>query len=142
MSSPWARFTGRGSLLDVRGEKIITYKEKYEDKVREGDIVLLYTGHSEKYGSEEYYTEQPVIDERLAEFLITKKIKMIGMDLPSPDQYPFDIHKKFFRKGILIIENLRNLSELLYVEEFELLAFPLKIKADSSLCRVVARVLD
>ena len=29
---------------------------------------------------------------------------MLGMDLPSPDNYPFDIHKKLFANNILIIE--------------------------------------
>src|SRR5690554_3264201 len=62
---PLDSFTGSGSLLDVRGEKLIGYKEKYEDEVGEGDIVFLFTSHSEKYGSEEYFTKQPVLGEDL-----------------------------------------------------------------------------
>ena len=64
---------------------------------------------------------------------------MLGMDLPSPDKYPFKIHKKLFDNDILIIENMTNLSQLLSVNNFEIIAFPLKIKAGASMTRVVAR---
>ena len=59
---------------------------------------------------EEYYINQPVIDEGLADFFVEKNIKMLGMDLPSPDNYPFEIHKKLFANNILIVENLTIMS--------------------------------
>jgi kynurenine formamidase len=135
---PLDRFAGRGVLLDIRNESIIKFKEQYSDIVQENDIVLLFTGHSVKYRTEEYYTDQPIVDEGLADFLVEKNIKMLGMDLPSPDNYPFEIHKKLFANNILIIENLTNLSELLDVKHFEIIAFPLKIRAEASMSRVVA----
>lgn len=134
------RFIGDGCILDVREQNPIEYKEEYSDIVRENDIVLLYTGYDEKYGSEEYYNEHPIVDQSLAEFLIKKKVKMLGMDISTPDKHPFNIHKMLFNNDILIIENLTNLSKLLHVKSFEIIAFPLKIKADSSIARVVARV--
>ena len=133
-------FVGQGCLLDVRNEDIIKYKEEYLDKVSENDIVLLYTNYDYKYGTEEYYTKHPVIAKELADFFIHKKIKMIGIDFPSPDRYPFEIHKKLFEHVILIIENLTNLWKLLYVDKFEVIAFPLKIKAEASMVRVVAKI--
>ena len=65
---------------------------------------------------------------------------MVGFDFPSPDYHPFNIHQILLGNQILILENLTNLSELLPYREFELLAFPLKINADSSPVRVVARI--
>ena len=65
---------------------------------------------------------------------------MLGMDLPSPDKYPFKIHKMFFNNDIFIIENMTNLSQLLFVNNFEIIAFPLKIKAGASIIRVVAKI--
>jgi kynurenine formamidase len=38
----------------------------------------------------------------------------------------------------LIVENLTNLSELIGVKDFDIIAFPLKIRAEASLVRVVA----
>ncbi|NLK04464.1 MAG: cyclase family protein [Clostridiales bacterium] len=135
---PVDRFIGRGLLFDVRNESIIKLKGYYSDIVREDDIVLLYTGHSDRYGTKEYYAEQPLIDKDLANFFVEKSIKMLGMDLPSPDNYPFEIHKLLFDNNILIIENLTNLSELIDVKDFDVTAFPLKIRAEASMARVVA----
>lgn len=68
------------------------------------------------------------------------KVKMIGLDTPSPDKDPFDVHKYLFEHGVLIIENLTRLDQLLDYKSFEVIALPLNIKADSSIARVVARV--
>jgi hypothetical protein len=64
---------------------------------------------------------------------------MLGIDAPSPDYFPFAIHKLFFKCNIPIIENLTNLGILIFRENIEIMAFPLKLRADSSLVRVVAR---
>lgn len=132
------RFIGRGVLLDVRNKRNINFEDYYHDMVQEDDIVLLYTGHSDKYGAEGYYADQPIVGMELANFFVKKKIKMLGMDLPSPDNYPFDIHKILLANNILIIENLTNLSELIDVKNFDVIAFPLKIRAEASMARVVA----
>lgn len=139
---PLDKFAGRGVMLDVRNEKIIKYKDEYKGLVMENDIVLLYTGHGRKYGTDSYYTEYPAVGNDLADFLVEKKIKMLGMDLPSPDYYPFEVHKKLFENNILIIENLTNLSGLLNIKKFSIIAFPLKIRAEASLARVAAWVED
>ena len=137
---PLDKFAGRGVLLDVRNERTIRFKEVYSELVEKDDIVLIFTGHSDKYGTDDYYADQPIIDKELADFFVQKKIKMLGMDLPSPDNYPFEIHKILFNKDILIIENLTNLSSLVDIKSFDIIAFPLKIKAEASMVRVVACV--
>lgn len=139
---PLERFMGKGCLLDVRGEKIITFKKEYIDVVHENDIVIVYTNYSDKYGTEEYYENHPVIDGDLADFFVEKNIKMLGIDLPSPDRYPFEIHKKLLKNDILIIENLTNLWKLADVGPFNIIAFPLKIRAEASMARVIAVLSD
>lgn len=62
------------------------------------------------------------------------------MDLPSPDQYPFNIHKMLMEEGIFIIENLNDFTELISIKRVDIMAFPLKIKAEASMVRVVARL--
>lgn len=137
---PVEKFIGHGCLIDVRGETIIKMKEEYLDLVQEGDIVLLYTGYDEFFGMDTYFNDHPVVDQSLAKFLVERKVKLIGIDLPSPDQYPFEIHKLLFKHDILIIENLKNLERLLNVLSFEVMAVPLNIRAEASLTRVVAKV--
>lgn len=65
---------------------------------------------------------------------------MIGLDTPSPDRYPFAVHKHLLEHGVLILENLARLDQLLTATSFEVIALPLNVKADSSIARVVARV--
>lgn len=134
-------FTGNGCLLDVRNQKSISYQNSFSDSVKSNDIVLLFSGHSEFFGMDSYYQDHPVIDKSFTDFCIDKRIKLLGMDSPSPDRFPFEIHKLLFKHDILIIENLTNLEVLLGYERFEIFAFPLKIQADSSPVRVVARIL-
>lgn len=137
---PVEKFIGNGCLLDVRNEEIIKLKDEYLDKVQEGDIVLLYTGYDEFFGTDKYFENHPIVDEKLAQFFVDRGVKLMGIDMPSPDQYPFKVHHKLLENDILIIENLRNLKKLEGVKRFEVMAFPLNIRAEASLTRVVARI--
>lgn len=132
-------FAGSGILIDARGQKEIDFKEAYKTKIREGDIVLIYTGMDKSYGEDSYYNDHPVITEELAEFLVSKKIRMLGIDMPSPDFPPFEIHKTLLGNNIFIVENMKNLKQLIGVESFEVFAQPLKIHAEASLVRAFAR---
>lgn len=134
------QFCGAATVIDVRNQDLIKYNPQFDEMVSENDIVLLYTGHDENYGKKEYFTHHPVLDISFAEFLIAKKVKLIGFDLPSPDQYPFPIHQKLFTANILILENLRNLNAVLN-KKIKIYAFPLNIKADASIVNVVAEIL-
>ncbi|OMF24154.1 cyclase [Paenibacillus sp. FSL H8-0548] len=136
------RFLGDAVLLNVAGEKSIDYKEEYEEIMKDGQIVVIYTGHSDCYGQPEYFTEYPALTAEFAQLLVRKKVKMIGLDTPSPDYAPFDIHNIFFENDMLIIENLTNIEQLLDVKAFEIIALPLAIRADSSIARVIARVKE
>lgn len=135
------QFIGEGYLINAKNESIVKYKEVYEKEIKEGQIVLVYTGHIKKYGQSAFYKDYPIIDEKLIDLLIKKNVKIIGIDGPSIDKPPHKSHGTLFKKGICIIENLSNLDELTEVKQFEIMAFPLKIKAEASMVRVVAKIL-
>ncbi|MDD4296161.1 MAG: cyclase family protein [Ruminiclostridium sp.] len=139
---PLESFIADGSIFDVRNQSVIKFETEYEKLIKEDSIVLLYTGYDKYYGTKEYYENHPCVDMELCKLLIKKNIKMLGMDTPSPDRYPFEIHKLLFKNNIYILENLTNLDQLLYAEKFEVTALPLKIKADSSITRAVARIIE
>lgn len=138
---PLEAFIAEGCILDVRNQETIKMKAEYDSIIKEKSIVLLYTGFDAHYGTKEYYENSPCVDEELCKFLIEKNVKMVGMDTPSPDRYPFEIHKMLLKNNIFILENLTNLDQLLSADRFEVIAFPLKIKADSSMTRAVARII-
>ncbi|NMB00749.1 MAG: cyclase family protein [Firmicutes bacterium] len=136
---PLDTLVGRGRLLDVRTESIIRYKSEYTRLVETGDIVLLWTNHDSKFGTADYYSEHPIAHGDLVDFFLERKVKMIGMDLPSPERPPFELHKRILGAGIPLIENLTNLGGLVGMGKFEILAFPLKIASEACPVRVVAR---
>lgn len=133
-------FVGQGVVLDVSGTSEIDYKESYEQLVPESCILLLHTGYSQYFGQDRYFSNHPALTEAFAQFLIRKKIKMVGLDMPSPDHFPFDIHKMLFEHKILIAENLINVEQLLHMPTFEVIALPLLIRADSAMARIIARI--
>lgn len=132
-------FIASGCIIDVRNQSVIKMKSEYEELIKENSIVLFYTGLDKIYGTPEYYENHPIIDMDLCKFLLKKNIKMLGIDIPSPDKYPFEIHKLLLENNVYIIENLTNLDKLVGNKNFEVISFPLKIKADGSMARVVAR---
>lgn len=139
---PIETFIGNGCIIDARNQSFIKMKKEYVDRIIEGSIVLILTGQDKKFGTKEYFDEFPVIDEEFATILVAKKIRIVGIDSPSPDKFPFPVHKILLKSNIPIIENLTNLELLLNEKRFEVIALPLKIKADSSILRVAARILS
>jgi len=134
------RFTGKGVLIDVRGEEKIAFRESFRTIIDKESIVLFYSGLDSQFGESDYFTTYPDISEELACFLTDQHVKIIGLDWVSPDHEPYPIHDILFKGGVMILENLTNLGQLLHETDFEVFAFPLKIEADSSIVRVVARV--
>ncbi|MGX6978261.1 cyclase family protein [Vagococcus elongatus] len=134
---PLEQFMGEGVLLDVRGEAVIDYQVAYEELIQPQAIVLLYTGHDTFYYQSDYFTDHPTVSEELADFFVRKEIKMLGMDMPSPDYHPFEIHQRLFQADIPLLENLTNLEKLLAVNNFQVMALPLKIEAEASFVRAV-----
>lgn len=137
---PLEPFIGCGCLLDVRDQPVIRWRPAYEQQIPLGAAVLLYTGYDQHYGRDAYYTDHPLVEPAFCDGLLQRQIKLLGMDLPSPDQPPFPVHKRLLAAGVYVLENLTNLGQLLGGSSFELIAFPLKLRADSSPTRAVARI--
>ncbi len=137
---PVEHFMGKAVVLDVRGQAIIGYQPDYSEKIAAGDIVLFFTGWERYYGEELYYLEHPVIDRKIAEFLVERRVKLIGLDTPSPDRPPFEIHKLLLANDIFIVENLTRLDRFIGTEFVQFMALPLNIHAEASLVRAVAGV--
>ncbi|MBN2879019.1 MAG: cyclase family protein [Clostridia bacterium] len=134
-----SHFMGRACVINVSGKKEITLSEEDKNKIKKSEIVLFYTGYGDMFEQAEYYAEDaPVISIETAEYLVLQKIKIAGMDLPSPDRFPFVVHNILLSKDILIIENLTNLEKLLDMTEFLFMALPIKISAEASITRAIA----
>lgn len=134
------KFSGHGVYIKVSNQKF-DLAEIEKIPIAEGDIVFFHTSMSEQYYLPEYFKNYPAIPESVADYLIKKKIKIVGVDACSPDYAPFAVHKMFLQEGILIIENLTNLT-LLAGKKFKVYAFPLNIALDGSPVRVIAEIIS
>ena len=141
------RFIGDAIMLDVSykynsEDIVITLAdiEKYKDKVKDGDIVVLNTGCHEH---QDEFKKFGYIDSEVASWFVKKNIKLLAVDTPSvdlnvPSGEKMPVHQIILGAGIPIIEGLTNLGNITD-ERFLFVGFPLKIKdGDGSPCRVVA----
>ncbi len=154
---PLDHFSGRGVVIpahkDSPGGIDAAHLKETGSRVRSGDIVFINTDWDKKFDTIEYL-DCPYLMPDAADWLIEKGAKMVGMDTITVDRLlkkeersraaPLDetrpVHRRLLAKGILIIENLCNLSPLIG-KSFTVFAFPLKVPgADGSPARVVALV--
>lgn len=132
------RFCGESIVIDVRKREINIDCLK-EVKITAQSIVLFLTGQSDKR-YKKYYEGAKFIPEDVAQELVKLKVRAVGIDSFSPDAEPYPIHKILLPKGILIIENLINLKEILG-KNGTLYYFPLRItNGDGAPCRAIAMV--
>ena len=131
-------FIGGGVVLNFEGKTSLTLNDDIKNIDLEDKIVLLYTGFDKNYHMDSYFKDHPLVTEELTNYLISKKIRILGIDFPSPDCEPYLMHEKLFKNNILIIENLTNLKKLLSIKRFNIHAFPLKMNTEASFVRVIA----
>ncbi len=134
-------FFGRGVLIDARGKKAIDLSVLEGVTIEKDSFVLIYTGFGEKFTSDNYFENSPAMTEDFAKKMIDLSVKMVGMDTSTPDHDTnWPVHKLLLGKEIMILENLTNLHQLLHAEKFDVIALPLKLKADAAPVRVIAKV--
>jgi kynurenine formamidase len=134
------QFIGDVVILDFLGQKEIVLREEDQKKITENAIVLIYTGMDKIIGTKEYYFDHPQVSLTFAEFLVQKKVKLLGLDFFSPDGFPSLIHKKLLAHDILIVENLTNLVQLMDKKIIKGYFIPLKIDTEGSFVRAFVEV--
>jgi len=109
-------FIGKCFIVDVRcnsPDEVITVQRVKEILERHylppDSMVFLYTGWF-RYCGTERYNEHPTIDLGLAEWLVEKRTRILGMDMPNPERGGKEVHKLLLSNDILILENLADMS--------------------------------
>lgn len=110
--------------------------EQAHEPVMPGDVVLLNVGWARYWHTrphdKPFCTDWPGVAQSAAEYLVGKKIKMVGIDTMSIDQSHAagnPAHRTFLPNGVLIVENLDNLQCMPVRGYF--VAMPLKIRRGS-----------
>lgn len=131
-----------GDVVDHRAAKIdVRVLQARSEAIDESDFVILRSGWSRHWGTEDYFEGYPVLTPEAALWLVDARIKGIGIDMISVDEVDstkFTVHNILLGANLVIIENLTNL-ELLPESGFSFYCFPLRIdQADGSPVRAVA----
>ena len=150
---PVSRFIGPACLLDVTdlspGEAIGPERlSAFGEALSRADYLLVRTGWAAKWGSPGYFEEIPVFNAAAAERLAGLaeanggRLRGVGLDVCSVDPVgaeAFPIHLALLGAGLVIIENLADLSAL-PADGFAFHCPPLPLTdADGAPCRAWAR---
>ncbi|MFA6471503.1 MAG: cyclase family protein [Candidatus Latescibacterota bacterium] len=83
------------------------------ESITPGERILIATGWSERFEESDYFEGYPSISMELVTLFIERGITLLGVETPSLHLSRSDeIHKKLLDAGIVIVENLVNLSQL------------------------------
>lgn len=98
----------------------------------EGYIVIIDSGWGKIATPETYYSKAPYLSQELADWLVVKRVRAVGLINPPdkvdppPRHGDAPIHRTLLGNDVLIIENLTNLDAITS-ERFTVIALPLKL---------------
>lgn len=111
----------------------------HEEHLKPGAKVILNTGWHREFGTPRFFEAAPSMTLDAARYLASRRIRLLGMDLPTPGRQGLELHHILLAKDveIVLVEALANLDAL--PEDFTFMAFPLNFKGrDGSPVRAVA----
>ncbi|KAA5541760.1 cyclase family protein [Roseiconus nitratireducens] len=113
------------------------------EEIRPGARLLFRTDWYKRYGTPAYRDELPRLSLDLAQWLVQRKVAMVGVEPPSvadvnnPTELT-EVHQTLFRGNIVIVEGLANLDQI-RTPVVQFVALPLRIVGgDGSPVRAVA----
>jgi len=122
--------------------------ERARPSLEPGDILLLDTGITHYVGTPDY-DRHAALSVAAAEWLVDKKIKLLAVDIPTPDipihkrpqGFDWPVHHTLLRDGVLISEQVANARSLVG-RRAEFLFLPLNIVGgDGAPARVLGRAI-
>lgn len=123
------------AATDIGIEALTTFENRF-GPVEPADVVLFRTGWdcrwSDGKGGGSYLADWPGVGIELAAELVKRRVAAVGTDAIGLDTYgrlDYPAHYKLLGNGVLILENLANLSSVPPV--FDFLAIPLHITGGS-----------
>jgi kynurenine formamidase len=140
---PLEWFYGPARVLPVpkqAGEEITPEDLRpFEQHLQPEAKVLLATGWHRHFGTPEFFTDYPSLTVEAGRYLASRRIRLLGMDMPSPSKQWLEIHHLLQARDveIVLVEALANLDAL--PDEFTFIGFPLNFQGrDGSPIRAIA----
>ncbi|MGM0366020.1 MAG: cyclase family protein [Actinomycetota bacterium] len=135
-------FFGLATYIDIPKQSgtAITETDLGKIEIPAGDILIVRTGWEDMAYRKGYFTDFPYFSSQAAQYLISRKLKALGTDMPSVDgpEQKGAFHKEMLAAGIPLIEALVGLKQVCG-QRMYFSALPLNIKdADGSPVRAAA----
>lgn len=140
---PLEWFHGRAHLLhipkkageDIRVEDFLPYEHLLVPEAK----ILFETGWHRHFGRQEFFENFPSLTQDAARFLAEKRIRLLGMDTPTPGRDWYEVHHILLGAEIVVVESLANLDHA--PSSFTFMGFPLLFHGgDGSPIRAVALI--
>ena len=133
---------------EIHAGQLIEQHDLSNQKIMQGDAVVIATGWEKHTANRNYMTENPGLSKEAARYLAKKKVNAVAIDCPSIDagsDNRFTVHNVLLQNDIIIVENLCNLDRIdnrsKSNKKFTLIISPLKLGgATGSPARVLALV--
>lgn len=137
---PLTAFSGSARVADLRGLGEVDATAL--DGIEPCDWLLLCTGQSTKWGTEDYFGTEPLFTEAFVKAAARIARKGIGLDCAGLDREGVVLHCVWFSSGGgLMVENLTGLEILLSESRIFFAAYPLKLAVgDGAPVRAVALI--
>ena len=122
-----------GSEISV--EDLLPHEQFLQSEAR----IIIETGWHRNFGSPAFFESFPSLTIPAAEFLAEKKIRMLGMDMPSLGEAYYELHRILLapQVEVVVVESLANLDKV--PDSFIFSGFPLNLTGlDGSPIRAVA----
>lgn len=146
---PLERFLGPAVVADVRGlpPRAPIPAEAVEPYLRPGVILLVATGWSAHWGTEDYLAH-PYLSPRAATMIAASGVPTVAIDAMSVDPTPAEdipAHRALLEAHVVIAENLTGLAPLIDAQAegrpIEVCLLPLRLaSADGAPIRAIARI--
>ncbi len=132
LDSPFHRYQGGSDLSEIDINNLVGLSaevfhlidmkvrgipaEVFFERELKDSAVLLHTGWSRHFGTEQYGKEAPFLTEAGARYLVEAGVKLVGIDSVNIDDTQSGGHRPahslLLAAGILVVEHLTNLDQL------------------------------
>lgn len=130
------RLISEGVKFDISNitDRAITLDDLELSRIKEGVYVLFQTNWDKYLDDNEKYSNHPEISMEVIEFLVNKKVNMIGIDTLGLGlrKNHGTIDEYLAKNNIYAIENLTNLKNI-PEENFKVYCFPIKLEGIDAL---------
>lgn len=133
---PVSSFVGEAFVIDLSNKPVgsgISQSDlrPFDSNIRKDDIVLLYTGSSDRWGNPETNSNYTYCTKEAADYFVSKQVRAVGIDFLSIEKFKAPepiVHKTLLGNGIYIIESLSSVLKRFAGQRILFISLPIKLR--------------